>query len=98
MDNFSPNHQDLARIQFLRRMVTVLTTVTICCTVIITTVIVLHFFRSPITIPSHITLPNDTLPSNVTISPNWIGVLTNENLFLIFDRITGELEQTITIQ
>ena len=98
MDHFSPNHQDLAKIQFLRRMVTVLTIVTICCIVIITTVIVLHFVRSPVTVPSHITLPNGISPSNVTISSNWIGVLTDGNLFLLFDRVTGELKQTITIK
>lgn len=49
------------------------------------------------TLPDAIVLPNGAKPQAVTIGDGWYAVVTKANQILIYDQLTGELRQTVTI-
>jgi len=90
----------MRNLRFLRRLVTVLTSVMI---VGVVTVVVLLVIRlqatpgTPIILPEELALPADASALAFTQGPDWYAVVTDGDTILIFDRTTGALRQEITI-
>lgn len=53
--------------------------------------------RAP-ALPDSITLPDGTRATAFTQGSDWYAVVTADNQILIFDRATGTLRQTVTLQ
>ncbi len=92
-----PDSADAAQLRFLRRLVTTLTVVMIAGMVVIITLLVLRLTGDTPPLPDRITLPDGTTPQAVTIGPDWIAVIGNDDRILIFDRATGKLRQSIAL-
>ncbi len=52
--------------------------------------------RTP-TLPEEVELPDGASAQAVTIGPNWFAVVTDDSRILIFDKTTGKLKQTVTV-
>jgi hypothetical protein len=48
-------------------------------------------------LPESITLPDGAKAQAVTAGDDWYAVVTMDNRILIFDRLTGELRQEVTV-
>jgi len=79
-------------------MVTVLTTVMILGVVIVIGLLVTRLTRETPILPSEITLPEGATAVAFTQAANWYAVVTDSDEILIFDRMTGALRQTITLE
>lgn len=53
--------------------------------------------RTP-TLPEDVTLPDGANAQAVTIGSNWYAVVTHDNRILIFDKTTGKLRQSVTLE
>lgn len=53
--------------------------------------------RTP-TLPKDVTLPDEASAQAVTIGSNWYAVVTDDNRILIFDKTTGKLRQSVTLE
>jgi len=51
-----------------------------------------------LTLPDTITLPDGQTATAFTQGADWYGIVTNQNQILIYDRATGDLRQTVTIE
>ncbi|UWR27488.1 DUF6476 family protein [Sulfitobacter sp. S223] len=87
-----------ANLRFLRRMVTVLTTVMIFGVVIVIGLLVTRLGRDTPVLPAEITLPDGATATAFTQAADWYAVVTDDNRILIFDRMTGALRQTVVVQ
>lgn len=86
-----------ANLRFLRRLVTVLTATMIGGVLLIVVLIVIRFHDVPPELPGRISLPDGAEALAFTQGPDWFAVVTTDDVILIFDRVTGELRQTISI-
>ncbi|WP_370400878.1 DUF6476 family protein [Sulfitobacter sp. JB4-11] len=84
-------------LRFLRRLVTVLTTVMICGVLVVVGLLVTRLQRSPPPLPDQITLPDGAAARAFTQADDWFAVVTDTDEILIYDRLTGALKQTIKI-
>jgi hypothetical protein len=50
-----------------------------------------------LTLPDSITLPDGAIAETFTQARDWFAVVTTDDRILIFDRASGELRQSITI-
>lgn len=89
--------QEPAKLRFLRRLVTVLTATMIGGVILIIVLIVMRFNAPPPDLPETITLPGGGNAVSFTQGPDWYAVTTDADEILIFDRVTGQLRQTIAI-
>jgi hypothetical protein len=87
-----------ANLRFLRRMVTVLTAVMICGVLVVTTLLVTRLSGKRPALPEIITLPDGKTASTFTQGDDWYAVVTTDNQILIFDRLSGNLRQTILLE
>ncbi len=95
----------MAHLRFLRRLVTVLTAVMIGGLLVL---IVLFVIRFPVMrentgagafeLPSSIALPSGAKAQSITMGGDWIGIVTQDDRILIYDRISGALRQEIAIE
>ncbi|WP_299967031.1 DUF6476 family protein [uncultured Roseobacter sp.] len=86
-----------ANLRFLRRLVTVLTAVMIGGVILIIALIVMRFNAPAPDLPDQLTLPGGASAVSFTQGPDWYAVVTDADEILIFDRVTGQLKQTVTI-
>lgn len=86
-----------ANLRFLRRLVTVLTTVMICGVLVVIGLLVTRLNRDSPILPQEIALPEGASAVAFTQGPDWYAVVTNRDEILIYDRLTGTLRQTVTI-
>ncbi|MDK3073860.1 DUF6476 family protein [Sedimentitalea sp. JM2-8] len=90
-----------ANLRFLRRLVTTLTAVMIVGLLVIVSLLVIRFSSDPapsaLPLPESIALPNGVTAAAVTYGPDWYAIVTNDGRILIYDRATGALRQTVTI-
>jgi hypothetical protein len=86
-----------ANIRFLRRLVTVLTGVMIGGVLLIIGLVVIRFNDAPPDLPEIISLPDGARATAFTRGTDWFAVVTDADEILIFDRITGQLRQTVRI-
>jgi hypothetical protein len=90
---------DPAMVKYLRVLVTALSATMIIGFIIITALFVTRFTRAAdVTLPVSITLPDGTAPAAFTQGGDWYAVVTSGDDILIFDRMTGQLRQTIRIE
>ncbi len=90
---------DPAMVKYLRVLVTTLTGTMIIGFIIITALFVTRFAGGDdVTLPASITLPDGTAASAFTQGGDWYAVVTDADEILIFDRLTGNLRQTIRIE
>lgn len=87
-----------ANIRFLRRLVTVLTATMIAGVLTIIGLIVIRFYDVPPVLPETLALPDGARAVSFTQGPDWYAVVTDADLILIYDRVTGRLKQTIEIE
>ena len=82
----------------LRILVTVLTVTMIVGLITVVAVFVTRFESgSPVALPDQVTLPEGERACAVTFGPDWYAVVTANDLILIYDRASGDLRQTVTI-
>lgn len=93
-----PETEEPANLKFLRRLVTVLTATMIGGVLIIISLIVMRFYDVPPVLPDQINLPAGTSAVSFTQGPDWFAVVTDQNEILVFDRVTGKLKQSVTIE
>ncbi|MCX7566410.1 DUF6476 family protein [Sulfitobacter sp. F26169L] len=86
-----------ANLRFLRRMVTVLTTVMIFGVVIVIGLLVTRLGSKAPDLPAQITLPDGATATAFTQGPDWYAIVTDRNEILIFDRMTGKIKQTVIV-
>ncbi len=48
-------------------------------------------------VPEDLTLPEGMEPQAVTFGDGWIAVVTTDQRIVIFDRTTGKIRQTVTL-
>ncbi len=84
-------------LRFLRVLVTTLMVVMIGGLLVIVSLLVIRFSSNAPTLPDSITLPDGTKAENFTIGRSFYAVVTKDDTILIFDRATGKLTQTITL-
>ncbi|MEM1074583.1 MAG: DUF6476 family protein [Pseudomonadota bacterium] len=84
-------------IRFLRRLVTVLTATMIGGVLVIIALIVMRFYDVPPPLPDTIELPEGVSAVAFTQGPDWYAVVTDDDRILVFDRVTGSLKQTVTL-
>ena len=99
--NDLPKNTDLAEpanLRFLRRMVTVLTTVMILGVVVVIGLLVTRLTRDTPILPAQITLPDGASAVAFTQAADWYAVVTDANEILVFDRVSGALQQTVVIE
>ncbi|GFE52008.1 hypothetical protein So717_37610 [Roseobacter cerasinus] len=89
--------QEPTNLRFLRRLVTVLTATMIGGVILIIVLIVMRFNAPPPDLPDSIVLPGGASAISFTQGPDWYAVTTDADEILIFDRVTGQLRKTITI-
>jgi len=77
--------------------VTVLTVVMICGVLVVIGLLVTRLNRNTPMLPDQITLPEGMKAQAFTQGESWYAVVTTNDEILIFDRLTGALRQTITI-
>jgi hypothetical protein len=100
MDELSelPDPAEPANLRFLRRMVTVLTTVMIVGVVLVIGLLVTRLTRDTPVLPDQIALPDGAKAVAFTQGDGWYAVVTDAGEILIFDRMTGALKQTVTVE
>ena len=102
MDNPDPlsghEPQEPGNLKFLRRLVTVLTATMIAGVLVIITLIVIRFYDVPPPLPEDIALPDGVSAVSFTQGPDWLAIVTDQSQILIFDRVTGQLRQTVDIE
>lgn len=90
--------RDPLNLRALRILVTVLTVTMIVGLITVVTVFVTRFESgTPVALPDQVSLPEGETARAVTFGPDWYGVVTQSDLILIYDRTSGELRQTVTI-
>ena len=92
-----PQTGEPGHLKFLRRLVTVLTTVMIVGFVVLIGFLVTRFPKTAsLPLPDQITLPDGSTPVAFTRGPDWYAVVTQDNEILIFG-LDGALRQTIAV-
>ena len=87
-----------ANLRFLRILVTVLTAVMIGGLVLVVGLLVIRYQRpTPLPLPDAIALPDDATAQSVTYGPGYYAVITDAGQLLVFDRATGTLRQSVTL-
>lgn len=97
----SPPPVSPATLKFLARLVTVLTATMIIGVLVITGLLVTRLQRADTpapALPAEITLPDGATARAVTMGGDWYAVVTGDDRILIFDRPSGEIRQTVTIE
>lgn len=98
----SPPPVSPATLKFLARLVTVLTATMIVGVVVIVALLVIRFSgeerAQPLTLPDRITLPEGARAEAVTFGSDWLAVVTADDRILIYDRASGALRQSITVE
>ncbi|WP_298857657.1 DUF6476 family protein [uncultured Sulfitobacter sp.] len=85
-------------LRFLRRMVTVLTTVMVLGVVVVIGLLVTRLTRDTPILPTEIVLPDGAKAVAFTQAADWYAVVTDANEILVFDRMSGALRQTVVVE
>ncbi len=96
-DSPEPQPIDEGLLRFLKLLVTVLTGVMIVGVVVVIFLLVTRFTADGPALPDEIALPDGAKATAFTQGDQWFAVVTDDNRILIYDRITGQLKQTIAV-
>ncbi|MEM7441679.1 MAG: DUF6476 family protein [Pseudomonadota bacterium] len=89
--------QETPQLKLLRRMVMVLTAVMIGGVLLTFALLVIRLTDRTPTLPDEVELPDGASALAVTIGSNWYAVVTDDSRILIFDKTTGKLRQSVTL-
>jgi len=80
-------------VRLVKRLVVVLTSVMILGVIVIIGLLVTQIARSPAPfgLPEHVSLPEGARAQAVTLSRDWVLVVTEDQIVLVFDRRSGTL-------
>ena len=92
-----PEAPEPPNLRFLRRLVTLLTAVMICGVLVVIGLLVTRLSRDAAPLPAEIALPDGAEARAFTQGPDWYAVVTSDDRILIYDRLTGNLRQTVEI-
>ena len=92
------DYSEPANLRLLRRLVTVLTAVMICGVLVVVFLLVTRLSGDAPVLPDTITLPEGATAQAFTQGADWYAVVTTDDRILIFDRLTGELRQTVAVE
>ncbi len=81
----------------MRVLVTVLTVVMIGGVVVVVGLLVTRLSNDTPTLPDEIVLPDGAKVQAVTIGNGWYAIVTEDQRILIYDKTTGALKQTVTL-
>lgn len=86
-------------IRLIKRLVLVLTSVMILGLLVIIGLLVtrLGMAPAPLALPDQISLPEGARTDVISLSRDWVMVLTTEHQILLFDRRTGALRHEIEL-
>ena len=90
--------EEPAQLRFLRRLVTVLTAVMIGGVVLIIALLVIRLNDKPAMLPETVVLPEGVEAKAVTQGEKWFAIVTESDEILIFDRLSGKLQQRVQIE
>lgn len=96
--NSEPDPEEPRSLKFLRRLVTLLTATMIAGVLVIIVLIVMRFYDVPPPLPDRLTLPDGVGALAFTQGPDWYAVVTTDDRILIYDRVTGDLRQTVVVE
>ena len=82
---------------YLKRLVTVLAVVMVAGVLVLIGAVVIRLNASPLPLPDGIALPEGVEATAVTFGSDFVAVVTADDLILIYDRATGALRQTLSI-
>ena len=91
------NIEEPGNLRFLRLLVTILTGVMIAGVVVVVALLVTRLSGDTPQVPDDLTLPEGVEPQAVTFGDGWIAVVTTDQRIVIFDRTTGKIRQTVTL-
>jgi hypothetical protein len=90
---------DAGTVKYLRVLVSVLTVTMILGFIVIVALFVIRFSgNEAVALPEAITLPDGARATAFTQGADWFAVVTDDDRILIYDRQSGALRQTITIE
>ncbi|WP_142079708.1 DUF6476 family protein [Roseinatronobacter monicus] len=94
-----PPDQPPPDVRLIKWLVLVLTSVMILGVIVIIGLLVtrLGMAPAPLALPDSISLPADSTAQAITLAPDWVLVLTQQNEVLLFDRATGALRHQIAL-
>ena len=90
-----PEHK-VPHLDYLRRLVTLLSATMIGGMIILIILFVIRFQQDKLSVPLEITLPSGVTPIAFTQTRDWYAVVTQENTILLFTP-KGKLFQTVEI-
>ncbi|MCG6904734.1 MAG: DUF6476 family protein [Rhodobacter sp.] len=94
----APEVEEVRSLKYLRWLVTVLTTVMIVGFIVLIGFLVTRFPTAPsLALPDAITLPDGADALAFTQAARWYAVVTTDDRILIYDRATGTLQQSVTV-
>lgn len=98
MDDTPMDEGQTVPLRFLKVLVTILTTTMIVGLIVIIGLLVMRFSaETRVPLPDQIVLPAGTHALAVTRAPTWLGVVTDDDRFLIYDLSGQKLLQEIPI-
>lgn len=65
---------------------------------LIIVLIVMRFYDAPPPLPERIELPDGVSATAFTQADGWFAIVTDDDRILIYDRVTGQLRQSIDIE
>ncbi|MCM2561405.1 DUF6476 family protein [Lutimaribacter sp. EGI FJ00015] len=92
-----PQPEEPANLKFLRLLVTTLTTVMIVGVIVVIGLLVTRLRDAGPALPDQVTLPAGTGATAFTQGDGWFAVVTDDQRILIYNRLTGALQQEIAI-
>ncbi|WP_073195152.1 DUF6476 family protein [Roseovarius marisflavi] len=95
----TPQPVNPAMLKFLTRLVTTLTATMIVGLLVIITLFVIRFWGNDApSLPEAVTLPDGARATAFTQGTGWYAIVTTDDRILIYDRTTGHLRQSVTIE
>ena len=86
-----------ANLRFLRRLVSTLTATMLVGLVVVVGLLVTRLRVKAPELPFSITLPDGARANAVTMGDTWYAIVTDGDQILIYDRMSGALKQTVTL-
>jgi hypothetical protein len=86
-----------ANLRFLRRLVTVLTATMLVGVVVVVGLLVTRLSGKGPDLPEIIQMPDGKVAVAFTQGDTWFAIVTTDDEILIYNRIDGELRQTVQV-
>ncbi len=85
-------------VRYLRLLVTILTGTMIAGVLVVIFLLVTRFTEKPPALPETLTLPDGAKVQAFTQGGDWFAVVTDDDRILIYDRVTGQLRQSVVVE